>query len=150
MDLEGRATFVLGDFIDTSLPSASVDAVMSIDALWLVPDKLAAVREVARILRPGKRFAFTTWDFGPGTGDGGQVSDHRPLLREAGLTVLTYEETPGWTAYFSALALAFENARDELAAELGERAADDEIAHNRRRASILPEWQRILVIAEKA
>lgn len=35
---------------------------MSLDVLPFVPDKTAAVREVARILRPGGRFAFTTWE----------------------------------------------------------------------------------------
>jgi SAM-dependent methyltransferase len=35
---------------------------MSLDVLPFVPGKAMAVREVARILRPGGRFAFTTWE----------------------------------------------------------------------------------------
>ena len=35
---------------------------MSLDVLPFVPAKAAAIREVARILRPGGRFAFTTWE----------------------------------------------------------------------------------------
>ena len=35
---------------------------MSLDVLPFVSDKAAAVGEVARILRPGSRFAFTIWE----------------------------------------------------------------------------------------
>ncbi len=58
LGMSGRATFSQGTFEATGLEPASADAVMSVDALQYVPDKTAALVEVARILRPGGRFAF--------------------------------------------------------------------------------------------
>jgi ubiquinone/menaquinone biosynthesis C-methylase UbiE len=46
-----RVRFQVGDLTATGLPDASCDAVMSLDVLVFVPDKAAALREVARILR---------------------------------------------------------------------------------------------------
>ena len=57
-----RARFQVADLTVTGLPDASFDAAMSVDVLWAVPDKLGALREAARILKPGARFAFTNWD----------------------------------------------------------------------------------------
>jgi SAM-dependent methyltransferase len=95
--LEGRATFQVGDFAATGLPGATFEGAISIDALWLAFDKLAALHEAARILRPGARFIFTTWemtiplpDFPP------QVDDHRPLLLEAGFGAESYEVAANW------------------------------------------------------
>lgn len=50
--LGGRAHFQVGDIVTTGLPDASSDAALSLDVLVFVPDKAAAMREVARILRP--------------------------------------------------------------------------------------------------
>lgn len=149
MGLGRQASFQVGDFAATMLPAASFDGAMSVDALWITPDKGAAVREVARVLRPSTRFVFTTWDFGPETHEPNQIADHRPVLAEAGFAVLSYDTTPHWEESFRALAEAYQSARDELAAEMGEKAADDAVAHHQRRAALLPHWQRILVIAEK-
>lgn len=48
---------------DAGLPTASPDAIVSIDALIFAPDKSAAIAELARVLRPGGRLAITTWDY---------------------------------------------------------------------------------------
>ena len=62
LGLDGQARFQVGDLTATGLPDASCDAVISLDVLLFVPDKPAAAREIARILRPGGRLAFTTWE----------------------------------------------------------------------------------------
>lgn len=148
--LEGRASFQVGDFVATGLPAHAFDGAMSIDALWLVPDKSVALREVVRILRPGTRFIFTTWDFAVSPPDDSQISDHRPLLAEAGFAVETYEETENWEGYYRALVAEYEAARDDLVRELGETEADEMLAHYRRRAALLPGWRRIRVVARKS
>ena len=96
--------------------------IRSLDVLPFVPDKAAAVREVARILRPGGRFAFTTWEqlthLAPGDDNHAQRQalaatfhshpllqsariDYRQLTEQAGLTVETYHEPPGLSLVLS-------------------------------------------------
>ena len=63
---------------------------MSVDVLWMVPNRPAALSEVARIVKPGARFVFTNWDRDlspPHTPP--PVNDHRPLLHEAGFAIET-------------------------------------------------------------
>jgi SAM-dependent methyltransferase len=48
----------LGDALDLPIESDSLDAVLSNGALNLTPDKLAAYREVFRILKPGGEFLY--------------------------------------------------------------------------------------------
>ncbi len=56
------ARFVVADVADTGLPSGCADAVVSIDVLQLVPDPVAMVREITRVLKPGGRVVVTTWE----------------------------------------------------------------------------------------
>lgn len=58
---DGRLTFVHGPADWVPLPDGSVDAVISSFVLQLVPDRLAALREAHRVLRPGGRLAYVTW-----------------------------------------------------------------------------------------
>lgn len=155
--LAERARFQVGDFVATGLAAAALDGAMSVDAFWAIPDKSAAVREVARILRPGARFVFTTWDVDvtlPGFPP--QVNDHRSLLREAGFTVETYEETPGWEDRQRAVYEGLRAAQAGVIAEMGEVAAGPLLAE----ANLLPgladgtdylaHMRRILVVARRA
>lgn len=57
--LAGRVRFVEGDAEALPLPDASVDGAISECSLCLVPDKAAAAREIARVLRPGARVAIS-------------------------------------------------------------------------------------------
>ncbi|HLG76728.1 MAG TPA: class I SAM-dependent methyltransferase, partial [Ktedonobacteraceae bacterium] len=61
-NLGERATFAVRDMTATGLSVESLDGAMSVDALWLVPDKLAAVQEWARIIKQSGRLVFTTWE----------------------------------------------------------------------------------------
>jgi ubiquinone/menaquinone biosynthesis C-methylase UbiE len=63
---------------------------MSVDALQLAADIPGALREARRILRPGARFAFTTWEARRPflfTLQMMYAKDHRPLLRRCGFEV---------------------------------------------------------------
>ena len=85
--LSDRATFLTGAFEDLPLDSEDLDGVMSIDALLFTADKAAALRELARVLRPGARLVLTTWDYDrQPDGRPPQVDDHRPLLQDAAST----------------------------------------------------------------
>ncbi|WP_235030401.1 class I SAM-dependent methyltransferase [Nonomuraea solani] len=58
------------------------------DALWMVWNKRAAFAEVARVLRPGGRFVFSTWE--------PSYLDHAGMLGRAGFTVTSREEADRW------------------------------------------------------
>jgi SAM-dependent methyltransferase len=137
LGLDRRASFATGDLAATGLPDASCDVVMSLDVLLFVPDKAAAVREVARILRPGGRFAFTTWERleRPARDDPQRQAlaetfqahpllesaraDYRQLIQSAGLDLETYQEPPGWRRQQQALAEGIIAAEAEVTADMG-------------------------------
>lgn len=50
------------DVLHLPFPAASFDIVICQFGVMFFPDKVAAYREVHRVLRPGGRFIFTTWD----------------------------------------------------------------------------------------
>jgi hypothetical protein len=79
------------------------------------------VREVARILRPLARFAFTTWEQAGYSARLGstQVADHRPLLEVAGFSVEGHAEPPDWRRQHRALVEGIIAAEAELPAAAG-------------------------------
>jgi ubiquinone/menaquinone biosynthesis C-methylase UbiE len=118
--LAGRAEFCAGDFAATGLPSEAFEAVMSVDALFLVADKEASVAETARILKRGGRFACTTWEMD----EQGGVKDYRPLLEHAGFRVDYYEATPNWEAYQRGVHERVLARQDDLIREMGKAGAN--------------------------
>jgi SAM-dependent methyltransferase len=126
--MKGRAEFRHGSFEQTGLPGQSADAVMTVDALQYAPDKTRAVAEVARILRPGRRFAFVAFELDAQRVAGlpvwdDPVGDYRPLLGAAGFEVLSYEQTPDWQSQVEAGFGAVVAERVALETELGHDAA---------------------------
>ena len=129
LGLSEQARFEVGDVTATGLADASCDAAMSLDAVLFVPDKAATFREVVRILRPGSRFAFTTWEqLGdaapqphplPGVRQSTRIADYHPLLEDAGFVVETYEEPPDWQRQQRALAEGIIAAEAEVTQEMG-------------------------------
>ncbi len=119
-----RARFEVGDLTATGLPDASFDGALSLDVLWSVPDKAGALREVARILRPGARFVFTNWDrdLSP-PGYPPPLGDHRPLLEAAGFKVETYEVQPDAERLRRTFYERLVAAEEDLVREMGEEAA---------------------------
>lgn len=63
MGIADRATFRSGEFEHTGLAPNSLDGLMSVDALLFTPDKRAALAELRRVVRPGARLVFTSWDY---------------------------------------------------------------------------------------
>lgn len=58
---DGRLSFVVGPAEELPLTSRSVDVAVSSFVLQLVPDRLAALTEIRRVLRPGGLLAYVTW-----------------------------------------------------------------------------------------
>jgi SAM-dependent methyltransferase len=124
LGLADRTRFQVADITSTGLPEASFDAAMSVDVIWSVPDKLGALREAARILKPGARFAFTNWDRDrtpPGYLP--PLGDHRPLLERAGFEVETYQLQPEDGVRRRAIYEALVAAEQDLISEMGDEAA---------------------------
>ena len=68
-DEEVRMRFDVADARKLPLPDASVDVAASALVLNFVPDRVAALRELARVVRPGGLLSFYVWDY-PGGGMG--------------------------------------------------------------------------------
>ncbi|WP_016909233.1 SAM-dependent methyltransferase [Streptomyces xiaopingdaonensis] len=58
-DVAGRVRFAHGNAMDLALPDGSFDAAWSIDCFPHLTDRAAALREAARVLRPGGRLLAT-------------------------------------------------------------------------------------------
>lgn len=61
-----RATFEEGDAQRLRFPEGSFDKTLSLLVLNFIPDRAAAVREMARVTRPGGVVAAAVWDYGDG------------------------------------------------------------------------------------
>jgi SAM-dependent methyltransferase len=62
----GRATFEEGDAQRLRFPDGSFDAALALLVVNFIPDRTAAVREMARVTRPGGVVAAAVWDYGDG------------------------------------------------------------------------------------
>jgi len=151
----GNASFVTGSFADTGLPDAVADAVMSEDALQYAPDKLAAMKEAARVARPGARFVFTVFELDPVRVAGlpvlgtDPVDDYRPLLEASNFTVDRYEQVPGWPEPMTSAYTAVLAARDALTDEMGEAAVAALSAEMAVTIARSPYKRRVLAVATR-
>ena len=117
--LEGRAEFRVSDIVATGYPDATFDGAMSCDSLFLVPDKTGSFAEAGRILKPGARFAFTTWE----VHEPGGVRDYRPLLENAGFQMDVCEMTPNWEKYQRGIHETILARQEALIQDMGKAAA---------------------------
>jgi ubiquinone/menaquinone biosynthesis C-methylase UbiE len=143
--LDGQAEFRVGDFARTGLKEAGFDGAMSVDALYLVPDKTGSVYETVRILRPGARFVCTTWDVDLPS----MIRDHRPLLQQAGFEVERYDVTPDWERRQRAVHESILAHKQELIQEMGEDSAKFWIVGAQTELPRLSHMKRILIVARK-
>lgn len=151
--MAARARYLVGTVDATGLSSGSLGGAVCIDVLQVAPDPPAALAEVARVLAPGARFAFTSWEADPQEGDlppevaSRVMRDYRPHLERAGFRVERYEHPAGMDQQLAVYRGILDN-HAALRRELGD-AYDilaDEAEHD-------PEWlrrgrvRRVLVIA---
>jgi SAM-dependent methyltransferase len=144
--LEGKAEFRVGDFAATGLPAAGFDGAISIDSLFLVPDKSACVRETARILKPGARFVLTTWEMDIAGG----IKDYRPMFLDAGFEIEHYEMTPQWQERQRGIHEGVLARQDDLIKEMGRSAANVWFQFAKVELPRLQHMRRVLIVARKA
>ena len=150
MGMADRCAWIEGTFEATGLHDASLDGAMSVDAILFTPDKRAAGREFARILRPRGRLVFTNFDYsGQPAGRPRQVDDHSPLLEEAGFEILAYDETEDWHDRLKATGEGLLEGVDALAAESGEDRDVVEADVREMNATLDVITRRVFVVAER-
>ncbi len=111
-DLAYPAHFEVGEFYDIPLPDQSMDAVISFDSIWVVQDKLEALRKVKRVMKPGAKFIFTHWDL--------TNVEPVPIFEQSGLTFIHREDTPNWKEYQQKVYAGIEQHQEEIYEEMGE------------------------------
>jgi len=153
--LSDRASFTVGTFEQTGLADGVADAAMSIEAFQYAPDKRAALKELARILRQGRRLAIVCFEVDPSKVVGlpvlgvDPVIDYAPLLEEAGFTIEAYEETDGWADRVYPTFSAVMDAADAITAEMGERAAAGALSEAMLTVATQPYRRRVLIAASR-
>ena len=154
LGMSERAEFAQGSFEATGIASGSADAVMSVDSLQYAPDKTKALDEVARILRPGGRFAFVTFELDaehvaglPVWND--PVGDYRPLLEATGFETLSYDQIPHWREHVTAGFGAVLAAQSQLELELGPAAAAGAVAEASITLGLQPYCGHVLGVATR-
>ncbi len=155
LGLADAAEFRAGSFADTALPDGSAKAAMSEDALQYAPDKRAAMREAARILRAGARFVFTAFELAPEQArdlpvlGADPVEDYRPALEDAGFAINVYEEVPGWPEPMTSAYRALLDAEAPLREEMGDPAVNALFMELSLTLERQPYQRRVLAVATK-
>ena len=147
-----RAQFAKGSFETTGVASGSADAVMTVDALQYAPDKTKALTEVARILRPGGRFAFIAFELDEEHVAGlpvwnHPVDDYRPILEATGFETLSYDQIPRWREHVTAGFGAVVAEQQQLEIELGPVAAAGAVAEASLTLGVQPYRGHVLGVA---
>ena len=146
------------------LPDGRFDVVLLLETMLAFPDKAAVAHEVARVLEPGGRFAFTVEEGRPlNAAERARMPDAdtvwlvelpelTALLQEAGLSVIAQEEcSASHSATAAALLQAFRDDRAEISRHIGTQAVTELItAHE-----LWSEWlgrgrvRKFALVAEK-
>jgi ubiquinone/menaquinone biosynthesis C-methylase UbiE len=118
-----RARFVVGDLAASGLADDCADAAVCLDAVFFAEDRIAALAEVERLLRPGGRYAFTAPETDTPTRPS-HVTDWTPLIEAAGLELEGKEEVPRFAEQLTRMYELWLEQLDELRAEIGDTAAE--------------------------
>jgi SAM-dependent methyltransferase len=136
-----RSAFRVGSFTGTRLPPAAAAAVMSVDAFWMVRDKLKALEEMARIMAPGAVFAMTTW---------AEADVSWPeWFEDTGLRLVSYRETQRWKENQLAVYEAVRAQRAQLQDALDPQALAILLSEAEEAPRMLGSMRRFLVVARR-
>jgi ubiquinone/menaquinone biosynthesis C-methylase UbiE len=105
----GTATYsyFVADAASTGLPEGRADGLVCVDAIQLMTERIEVMREVRRVLKPGARAVFTTWE------EPDRLSDLAALFEEVDLHTVAVEERAQWLERERTI---FERARIDSAA----------------------------------
>jgi SAM-dependent methyltransferase len=134
-----RAEFRVASGTETHLPTGAFDGAVSVDALWMIQDKAAAFRELARVLLPGSLIVFTTWE--------PPHLDYAALLAAAGFSGIVKRALPDAMRAQIAVYDAILYCRPALIAELGDDAAGVLFAEATETPAMLETAPRMMVSA---
>jgi SAM-dependent methyltransferase len=143
---DGRARFVVGELADSGLLTDEADAVLCLDAVFFAPDRVAALREVCRLLRPGGRYVFsaTEVDSPP---DRSWVTDWQPLLAAADLEIECKDEVPHYAERLQRMYDLWLENLEALEAEVGFDTAAKLEQEARAVGQTLQQRRQFLIVA---
>ena len=142
---EGTSKFQVGNMCSLNFPENSFDGALSIDAVSFVPDPLAAIKEVARVLRPKAFFAFTSWE----NNKSRRFKEYRSHLRDAGFEIKTYHETPNWKQRQREVYQKTLDLKNVLKKDMGRDTAFAYIMEAKQILPLLNDLRRVLAVALK-
>lgn len=136
--MASRAGFHVASATDTGLPAGGFDGAVSVDALWMVHDKSAAFRELARSAPSRRRLVFTSWE-----------PVHLPydfFLERAGFTDITKRPTGSRDREIAVHEAILRNW-EAISEELGEEAAKVLRAEATHTPALLDDNPRVVISA---
>jgi hypothetical protein len=131
---------VLADVAATGLREASAAGVVCIDSIQLMRHQPAVMSEVHRILAPGGRAIFTTWEHPV------RLPDLGALFESAELDVVDIVDQPDWLTRERRI---FERALAEAPAYPDDAGLQDLADEARRALPELDQVRRVLAIAQR-
>ena len=143
-----RVRFLVGDLAASGLPDECADAVVCLDAVFFAQDRVAALREVRRLLRGGGRYAFTA----PETDTPTQppyVTDWAVLLEAAGLELESKEDRPRFAEQLGRMYALWLEHLDKIRAEIGETAAERLETEARTVGPVLESRRHLFIVASR-
>nr|AHE14864.1 RebM-like D-glucose O-methyltransferase [uncultured bacterium] len=164
--LAHRVSFAFADAMDLPFEDASFDAVLALESLHHMPDRGRALREMARVLRPGgtlavadfvllapveeeKKKVVDAFRAGGGVLSLGGIEEYESDVRQAGLVVTASEDISTQARpSFSRTAEAFELARPQVEPFMGADGLNQMISTFRALAEV-PEAGYLLLGARR-
>ena len=140
-----RPRFKTGDLCETGWMDRTFDSAVSMDVLLFVADKRAALMEVARILKPGGRFAGMSWELRADSAAlrAPAFDDYRNAFEATGFQIEVYEETRNWRRLLTDALGALVASEDAIRQEVEGPAAERLLAWARTRPAELEHCRRI-------